>query len=394
MEYRRFGKTEKQLSAITLGGMRFKKVWDNPRNEIPTETQDHCNQIVDLAIKNGINHFETAHGYIKSEAVFGRALNDELKIDRSSYYLMTKGNPSNAQEARKLIEEQLKTLKTDYFDFYAWHGLNTPELVDSTCKQGGVIEELLKMKEEGIIKHVGFSTHGHLETIEKAINTDLFEFINLHYYYFYQRNLRAIQLAEKKDLGIFIISPNDKGGQLYQAPNKIKKAIPHATPIQWNARFCLNTPNVHTLSFGMTDPEHFKEMQGIFNPIPNDVLELDKNAKTNLDKLLNDDPYAHYEGYDLENLNSALDIPLLLHWRKLWKCYDLLDFARYRYKELKTPNHWVPGVFATPENLSKFDFTKVPEHIPLKEMLSELHNAFYEAPEIKKLDVNKLTWLK
>jgi len=377
-----------------MGGMRFKKVWENPRQEIPHETQDHCNYLVDLAIKNGINHFETAYGYIKSETVFGRTLHDELKIDRSSYHLMTKGNPKTAEETRKLVEEQLKTLKTDYFDFYAWHGINTDELVQSACKIGGPVEELLKMKEEGIIKHIGFSTHGSLGVIQNAINIDLFEFVNLHYYYFYQRNEAAVQLAQEKDMGVFIISPNDKGGQLYKAPEKIKKAIPHSTPIQWNARFCLSNPAIHTLSFGMTEFEHFEEMKGIF-PSSVPLKDDDQKAKNKLDQMVYDDPYAAFDSWYLEEDPSHMDIPLLLHWRKLWKCYDLLDFAKYRYKELKTPNHWVPGVFATPEAIDKIDFSKVPSDLPLREILTELHNALYQPPvELNSLNPNNITLAK
>ncbi len=379
MEYRRFGKTNKKISVITLGGMRFRQAWDKPRNEVPKETQEHCNQMVELAIKHGINHFETAYGYIKSETVFGRTLNQELNIDRSSYYLMTKGNPMTADDTRRLVEEQLKTLQTDYFDFYGWHGINTNELLLKACQAGGAVEELLKMKEEGIIKHVGFSTHGPLNTIMNAIKTDLFEFVNLHYYYFYQRNRAAIELAREKDMGVFIISPNDKGGQLYKAPDRIRKAIPHSTPIQWNARFCMSHPEIHTLSFGMTEASHFDEMKGLF-PSHTPLNAADQQAKNRLDSMVEDDPYSYYDGYDLIH-NSDLDIPLLLHWRRLWKCYDLLDYARYRYKELKTPNHWVPGVFATPDAIDKIDFSKVPAHIPLKDLLNEIHEAFYQAPK-------------
>lgn len=393
MEYRRFGKTNKKVSAITLGGMRFKQGWDNPRQEIPRVTQDHCNQMVDLALKNGINHFESAYGYIKSETVFGRTLNAELNIDRSAYYLMTKGNPLTADETRRLVEEQLKTLQTDYVDFYAWHGINTNALLQTACQTGGPVEELHKMKAEGIIKHVGFSTHGPLDTIKNAISTDLFEFVNLHYYYFYQRNEAAIALAQEKDLGVFIISPNDKGGQLYKAPQKIRKAIPHATPIQWNARFCLSHPHIHTLSFGLTEATHFDEMSGLF-PSQVPLNKADQEAKEQLDQMVGDDPYVAYDAYDLKDA-SDLDIPLLLHWRKLWKCYDLLDFARYRYKELKTPNHWVPGVFATPDAINNIDFSQVPQHIPLKEMLTELHQAFYHSPnDNSTFDPSKITLVK
>lgn len=390
MEYRRFGKTDKNISVITLGGMRFKQVWDNPRNEIPKATQDHCNEVVDLAIKNGINHFETAYGYVKSETVFGRTLNDELKIPRSSYHLMTKGNANSASEMRRLVEEQLTTLKTDYFDFYGWHGINNQELLQSSCASNGSVEELLKMKEEGLIKHVGFSTHGSLDTIKKTIDTNLFEFVNLHYYYFYQRNLDAVKLAEQKDMGVFIISPNDKGGQLFNAPEKIRKAIPHASPIEWNARFCLSNPAIHTLSFGITEQTHFDEMNRIFpSQIP--LSEEDNTSKDRLDQMLNDDPYAWFSSSEFEKDPSGMDIHLLLHWRKLWKCYDLLDFAKYRYKELKTPNHWVPGVYATPENINKFDFSRILNTIPLRELLTELHQVLYQpSTDPIKIDPSKL----
>ncbi len=394
MEYRRFGKTNKQISAITLGGMRFKHCWDEPKNEIPPATQEHCNQMVDLAIKNGINHFETAYGYVKSEKVFGRTLNEELKIDRSSYYLMTKGNPKTADETRKLVEEQLKTLQTDYIDFYAWHGINNNELLKSACQSGGAIEELHRLKEEGVIKHIGFSTHGPLETIQDTISTDLFEFVNLHYYYFYQRNKAAVDLAQQNDLGVFIISPNDKGGQLYKAPDKIKKAIPHATPIQWNARFCLSHPGIHTLSFGMTEEAHLDEMNGIF-PSDGQYLQKDLESKNQLDEMVFEDEFAAIDAYNLKNETSDLDLPLLLHWRKLWKCYDMLDFAKYRYKELKTPNHWVPGAFATNKEISKLDCSKIPQNLPLKELLSELHEALYQAPmEKPNIDPKNLKLVK
>ena len=126
------------------------------------------------------------------------------------------------------------------------------------------MEELYRLKEEGIIGHLGFSTHAPLGVIISAIETGYFEFVNLHYYYFFQRNWGAVALAGERDLGVFIISPNDKGGQLFNPPKTLSSLTQPLSPIQWNARFCLRTPQVHTLSFGMTKPEHFQEMEGIF----------------------------------------------------------------------------------------------------------------------------------
>jgi uncharacterized protein len=374
MEYRRFGKTEKMLSVITLGGMRFKHGWTEPRHEIPTDTLEQCLEMVKLAFNAGINHIETAWGYRKSETAYGKVLNEELKIPRSSYHLMTKAHVFTASDMRKMVENQLKDLQTDYLDFYGWHGMNNDELFWESCKTGGAVEELLKMKEEGIIKHVGFSTHAPVQTIISAIETGMFEFVNLHYYYFNQRNEKAVTTAKARDLGVFIISPNDKGGQLFKAPKKVKDAVKPLTPIQWNTRFCLQNSAIHTLTFGLTESTHFDEMKGIF---PLQWAEQEKNIKLKLDSLLSDDPYSGYDGFDMENDPSGINIPEVLRLRKLWKCYNMSDFGKYRYKTFEDKSHWLPGELAFDSNIEKVDLLKVPENIPLRKLLAEAHSKFY-----------------
>ena len=384
MEYRRFGKTQKMLSVITLGGMRFKHGWNEPRHEIPNDTLEQCREMVQLAFNAGINHIETAWGYRKSETVYGLVLNDELKIPRNSYLLMTKSSSPTADDMRKVVEWQLRDLKTDYLDFYAWHGINNDELFQLSCKTGGAVEELLKMKEEGIIKHVGFSTHAPLQTIIDAIETGLFEFVNLHYYYFNQRNEMAVEAANKRDMGVFIISPNDKGGQLFKAPKKVKEAVKLLTPIQWNARFCLQNQAIHTLTFGLTEASQFAEMKGIF---PTSWSDVEQKIKTKLDNFLLDDPYSGYDGFDLENDPSGINIPEILRLRKLWKCYDMSDFGKYRYKTFEDRSHWLPGELAFKENIEKTDLSKVPANIPLKKLLDEAHYEFY-VPQYKRQIAN------
>lgn len=387
MEYRRFGKTEKYLSSITLGGMRFKNGWDDPRNKIPKETFEECLKVVQLAFDAGINHIETAWGYKKSETVYGKVLNEELKIPRDSYHLMTKGNAITASEMRKMVENQLKDLQTDYFDFYGWHGINNDDLLKQACKTGGAIEELLKLKEEGVIKHVGFSTHAPLETIIRTIETNLFDFVNLHYYYFDQRNLGAVNMAQINDMGVFIISPNDKGGHLFNAPEKVKETTFPSTPIQWNARFCLQNPAIHTLSFGMTEAAHFNEMKGIF-PLTVPWLATDQKIKLKLDSFVLDDAFANYDGFDLQNDPSGINIPVVLRLRKLWKCYNMKEYGKYRYKIFQQKDHWFPGVYAFNSNISKIDMSVVPENIPLKKMLAETHKELY-TPEFKIVEKDK-----
>lgn len=385
MEYRRFGKTEKNVSVITLGGMRYKHVWDDPRDVLPEDSIMECAETVTKALDKGINLIETAFGYKKSEHLYGHVLNDVLKLNRSSYFLMTKGAPDKTENTRSLIEKQLKALKTDYFDFYAWHGINSPEVFKQACGKNGSIYELLKLKEEGIIKHIGFSTHAPLKVIEDAINTDLFEFMNLHYYYFFQRNKAAIDLAAKKDMGVFIISPNDKGGQLYKAPKKLKELTSPFSPIQWNAKFCLSNSDIHTLTFGLPETCSFDEIDGIF-PAPSPLGLSENIIKAKLDSQLKLDPYSGFEGYELENDPSNINIPEILRFRKLWKCYDMKEFGIYRYNMFKEVDHWFQGAFPTEDKIKKIDLSKCPENIPLVDLLKETHTELYKPKPPKKED--------
>ncbi len=376
MEYRRFGKTNKMVSVITLGGMRFKHGWDEPREIIPTDTLEQCRDTVQKALAQGINLIETAYGYTKSEHAYGRVLNDELNVPRDSYFLMTKANPTTAEEMRQMVSHQLKALKTDYFDFYAWHGINTLEIMEMACAKGGPVEELLKMKAEGIIGHVGFSTHAPVEVIVKAIETDLFDFVNLHYYYFFQRNKPAIDLAESKDMGVFIISPNDKGGQLSKAPQQLIDLTAPLHPVQWNARFCLSHPAIHTLSFGLPVTVQFDHLNGIF-PAPAPFSPEDAQIKQRLDDRRQLVPFADYDGYELDNDPSGLNIPEILRFRRLWKCYGMKDFGLYRYNMFQEKGHWFPGNFPTEENLKKVDLSRCPPHIPIVDLIKETHEGLY-----------------
>ena len=380
MQYRRFGRSERWLSVITLGGMRFHKGWEQPRDELLQRTLDECRDSVLRAFDAGINHIETAYGYGKSEHTYGRVLNQELAIPRQRYHLMTKGSPKTAEEVRRLVDEQLRGLQTDHIDLYGWHGINDAEAFDTACAAGGPVEELLKLRDEGVIGTVGFSTHGPTEVICRAIETDLFDFVNLHYYYFWQRNWPAVYLASRRDMGVFIISPNDKGGQLWHPYPTLREICAPLTPIQWNARFCLRTPLVQTLSFGMHEAAHFDEMRGIF-PVSVPLSHEDQRIQHSLDARVLDDPYAAYDGYDLDDDPSQINIAEILRFRRMWKCYGMLEFCRYRYNMFNPDSSWFRGAIVDEERLARVDTSKAPADIPLIDLLREAHEAFYVPKE-------------
>ncbi|MCE1197502.1 MAG: aldo/keto reductase [Marinilabiliales bacterium] len=376
MEYRRFGKTEKKVSVITLGGMRFKDGWNEPREQLPSESIRQATETVRRAFLEGINLIETAWGYVKSEHLYGKVLNHELGIDRKRYLLMTKGSPKTAAETRQRVEAQMKALETDFLDFYGWHGMNNASLMQQACTQGGPVEELLKMKEEGLIGHVGFSTHAPTDVILDAIGTGLFDFVNLHYYYFFQRNRAALESAASRDMGVFIISPNDKGGKLFQPPARLTDLTAPLHPVQWNARFCLGHPEIHTLSFGITTAGQADLISGIF-PTATPMSLPDQEILQRMDACKRQVPHAQFDGYEMDGDPSGLNIPEILRFRWMLKGYGMKEFCRYRYNMFQEKDHWFPGIFPTEENLQKIDLSKVPADVPLLDLIRETHQELF-----------------
>ncbi len=104
MQCRRFGTTDLELSCITLGGIRFRGGSEKPRDVASAEGVAHCVEMVRLAREAGINHFEAAGGYGRSEYIYGKALNEELGLPRDSYYLMPPSKAAGATGYRLMAE--------------------------------------------------------------------------------------------------------------------------------------------------------------------------------------------------------------------------------------------------------------------------------------------------
>ena len=382
MEYRRFGKTEELISVITLGGMRFKHGWTPPRNHLPKDSIEHCISTTRMALDLGVNHIETAHGYMKSELLFGHALK-ELGVPRKQFKMMTKGAPMSGDETRSLIEEQLEALGLDHVDFYGRHGINNKELLKIAVEKNGPVETLHRLKDEGLIRHVGFSTHAPLDTILDAMQTGLFSFINLHYYYFFQRNLPAVQLAEKMDMGVFIISPNEKGGMLFRPSEKVKNLCKPLTPIVFNGRFCLSHPEITTLSMGIHEPKHFPQNLAILNRGNYSNSELSK-VKAEMDA-----PLTKVSGlctlcHECLPCPENINIPEVLRFRNLTEGYDMLNYGRFRYNMFEGQGHWFPGTFAFHCTECGDCLPRCPENLNIPTLLMETHKKLFSKPKYLK----------
>jgi len=127
------------------------------------------------------------------------------------------------------------------------------------------------------------------DIILEAVNTGEFDYVNLHWYFVNDLNWPAVLAARKHDMGVFIISPNDKGGKLQEPGDKIKTLSAPLTPMQFNDLYCLNRPEVHTLSCGAAKPTDFDEHVAalkFYDKIPETIAPIENGSVPKWKKFL------------------------------------------------------------------------------------------------------------
>jgi predicted aldo/keto reductase-like oxidoreductase len=249
------------MPVFSCGGMRYQQKWqDIPLSEVTPENQANLEATIRRSVELGINHIETARGYGSSERQLGEIL---PKFPRESLIVQTKIAPEDdPAKFTANFEESLVRLKLDRVDLLAIHGINNRQTLDQSIRPGGCLEAARKIQQRGLAGHIGFSTHASTDEILEALKTPGpdgrgFDYVNLHWYYIFQRNWPAIEEATRRDVGVFIISPSDKGGMLYKPSEKLVELCRPLHPLIFNDLFCLSRPEVHTLSVGAARPGDF-----------------------------------------------------------------------------------------------------------------------------------------
>ncbi|MBE9137901.1 aldo/keto reductase [Nodosilinea sp. LEGE 07088] len=374
MQYRRFGRTELQMPVFSCGGMRYQHSWkDVPLEHIPQKNQENLNSTIHRALAVGINHIETARGYGTSEIQLGQIL---PALDRDRIIVQTKVSPTaDPAEFRQHLTQSLANLKLDTVDLLGIHGINTAELLDWTLRPGGCMEVAREFQRQGRVRFIGFSTHAPTAIIRQAIASDQFDYVNLHWYYINQDNWPAIDLAQRHDLGVFIISPSDKGGHLYTPPAKLVELCEPLSPMVFNDLFCLSHPQVHTLSVGAAQPTDFDEHLKVL-PL---LTDSDRHLTPALDRLhhhaqtvLGED-WLHTWALGLPDPDETpgnINIPAILRLRNLLLAFEMEDYAKARYNMLGNAGHWFPGEKA--ENLDQVDLSDCLRRSPYAEQIPHL----------------------
>jgi uncharacterized protein len=195
---RRLGRTNTMVSCIGFGaGSRY-------CNWVADEVtlQKH----IDYAVKLGITYFDSARSYGNglAEERYGKYLTPKY---RSQIFLNSKSQERKYDGVMKEIETSLKTLKTDYLDLYCMHGIDNVEDVDTLLSDGGGYKAFLKLKNEGVIKNIGFSFHKWNDASQKSFNAFdvdvIMCVINASKYNGNEDGL--IPLANKRDVGLIAI---------------------------------------------------------------------------------------------------------------------------------------------------------------------------------------------
>ena len=252
------------ISALGMGTMRL------PTKEKSSDVDiDATKELVAYAMAHGVNYYDTAWGYHSgnSEIAMGEALKS---YPRESFYLATKFpgySLDNIDKVEEIFEKQLEKCQVDYFDFYLFHNLcemNVNQYLDPKYR---IFDYLMKQKKNGRIRHLGFSTHGSLATIEKFLNAygEYMEFgqIQLNWLDWDFQNAKAkLELLRGRNIPVFVMEPV-RGGKLAvleaKYEEKLKNLRPNESIPAWAFRFLQSIPDITVTLSGMSNLDQLKD---------------------------------------------------------------------------------------------------------------------------------------
>ncbi len=163
---RKLGRTNQYVTMLGTGG--YHVGWTTERD---------AQEVIEAALEGGVRFFDTAESYADgtSETRYGKYLTPKY---RDLIFLMSKSTGKNAKTVKEHLEGTLRRLKTDHLDLYQVHAISTPEDVDSRIELG-VLDVLLKARDEGKIKYLGFTGHqnpfAHARMLERTKESDIFD---------------------------------------------------------------------------------------------------------------------------------------------------------------------------------------------------------------------------
>jgi Predicted oxidoreductases of the aldo/keto reductase family len=306
------------LSALGMGTMRL-PVFGKDDARID---EDRASEMVSYAIKQGINYFDTAWGYHSgnSETVMGRILS---QYPRDSFYLATKFpgyDLSNMGKVEEIFEKQLKKCQMEYFDFYLFHNVCEMNIDAYLDGKYGIFDYLMKQKENGRIRHLGFSIHGNMDVMRRFLDAygEYMEFCQIQLNYIdwsFQDAKAKVDLLNERQIPIWVMEPL-RGGKLADLPEpaaqRVKALRPDGGIPEMAFRFLQAVPGVTMVLSGMSDYEQLKDNIKTFETdSPLSAEEMEKLLAV-ADGMLNGVLACTACHYCVSHCPKGLDIPALL----------------------------------------------------------------------------------
>lgn len=306
MTYRTSPTSGDRVSLLGYGCMRWPQKY-NPADGTTDIDQKAVNRLVDHAITHGVNYFDTAPPYLKgkSEAATGEALS---RYPRDSYYLATKlsTHPDNPQlrtlaGARAMFENSLRQLRTDYIDYYLIHcvGLGHPvmeqtallhpddpdgyRIMQERLIDNGVLDYLLDLKKRGVIRNLGWSYHGDVESFNYMLRLHdegraRWDFVQIQSNYVDWRHASGFNTnaewlydqLQQRGIPVVVMEPL-LGGRLSSLTDNLvatlKQHEPEQSVASWAFRFAGHQPGVLTVLSGMTYMDHLEDNIATYSPL-------------------------------------------------------------------------------------------------------------------------------
>lgn len=258
---RTLGRTGVALPVLAYGSAPLMD-WEDDYYGVPSGDHEALVKMVRLGYEKGLRYFDTARIYGESEKIFGEALADV----RQDVFIASKVLVGSAGEVRKSVEESLATLKMDRIECMQLHG----PVIEREGYDGAMayVEELVKMKEEGLFTWIGLTGHSRFEEMHKLIATNIFDTLLVEFGYFHKgyntlhsnRSVanRDLCVAKASELNMGIVAMKVMGASIFGhnagalVPDFDRAALPKLPPAA--IRWVLNDPRIHLLNIGVSMP--------------------------------------------------------------------------------------------------------------------------------------------
>lgn len=361
MLYRKMGKTRLESSLLGFGCMRYHE-----------SGEEEAQRAIRRAVELGVNYFETSIGYGRGESEL--LLGKGLKGLRDKVMVSTKSSPEacpTAAQTREKIEESLKKLQVDYVDWYQCWGVNRPELHEVILKKDGPLEAIRKAQSEGLIRHVGFTTHDRSENVIKLMRTGEFESVTVFYSVAQRQQEPVIAAAKELEMGLVIMRPL-AGGLIAKGGTFDVLRWGSADSARETALlFLFSYPEVSTCISGMTTTREVEQNAATVEKTK--ILNAQRRAEMVAEF---DKTFQKTEGRFCTNCHYCLPcpqgvfIPLMLELLSSAQIFGAADYARIEYKKL--PDRLKPTLCVECGEC----IDKCPDRLPIIDMLKEVEAMF------------------